>query len=81
MRQNACFQTIHHEDKRSSGPGPKKIQRFHPYSQAGRQQQQDSDRKSGPPTWKHIMRHGQRSNRGKVSLYSQQPAKSQKQYK
>ena len=37
-------------------PSHRKPQRFHPYSQSSRQQQ-DSDRKSGPPAWKQIRRH------------------------
>ena len=56
------------EDKCSSSLAPRKIQRFHPYSQSGRQQQ-DSDQKSGPPAWKQIKRHGQCSYRGKASPY------------
>ena len=70
----------HHEDKRTSSSSNKGPQRFHPYSQASRQQT-DQDRKSGPPAWKQLKRRGQRSNRGKASTYSQRPAKGQKSYK
>ena len=73
----------HHEDKRTSGPSQRKPQRFHPYSQPPRQQQ-EPDRKQGLPAWKQLgsRRRGQRSHRGKAtSSFSQRPAKTQKQYK
>ena len=72
----------HHEDKRTSGPSQRKPQRFHPYSQPPRQQQ-EPDRKQGLPAWKQLSnrRRGQRSHRGKAASFSQQPAKTQKQYK
>ena len=67
------------EDKRTSGPSQRKPQCFHPYSQPPRQR--ESDRKQGLPAWKQLRRHGQRSHWGNTSSFSQQPAKSQKQYK
>ena len=73
----------HHEDKRTPGPSQRKPKRFHPYSQSPRQQH-EPDRKQGLPAWKQLgnRRRGQRSHRGKVtSSFSQQPAKTQKQYK
>ena len=73
----------HFEDKRTSGPSQRKPQRFHPYSQPSRQQQ-EPDRKQGLPAWKQLgsRRRGQRSHRGKAaSSFSQRPAKTQKQYK
>ena len=69
----------HHEDERTSVP-QRKPQRFHPYPQPSRQQQ-DTDRKPGPPAWRQIRRRGQRSHRGKAASYSQRLAKTQKQYK
>ena len=75
---------IHHsEDKRTSGPSQRKPQRFHPYAQPSRQQQ-EPDRKQGLPAWKQLgsRRRGQRSHRGKAAAsFSQRPAKTQKQYK
>ena len=49
----------HHEDKRTSGPSQRKPQRFHPYAQPPRQQQ-EPDRKQGLPAWKQLgsRRHG-----------------------
>ena len=72
----------HHEDKRTSGPSQRKPQRFHPYSQPSRQQQ-EPDRKQGLPAWKQLgnRRCGQRSHQGKAASFSQRPAKTQKQYK
>ena len=72
----------HHDDKGTPSSSSKGPQRFHPYSQSGRQQQADQDRKSGLPAWKQLGRgRGQRSHRGKAASFSQQPAKTQKQYK
>ena len=45
----------HHENKRTPSSS-KGSQRFHPYSQSGRQQQPDQDRKSGLPAWKQLGR-------------------------
>ena len=73
----------HFEDKRTSGPSQRKPQRFHPYSQPLRQQQ-DTDQTQGLPAWKQLgnRRRGQRSHRGKgASSFSQHPVKTQKQYK
>ena len=80
LKAKAEEEIRHHEDKHSSGPVPKKAQRFHPYTQAGRQHQQDNDRKSGPPAWKQLKRRG-KDLTGKSSAYFQQRTKSQKQYK
>ena len=73
----------HFEDKRTAGPSQRKPQRFHPYSQPQRQQQ-DTDRKQGLPAWKQLgnRRRGQRSHRGRgASSFVPRPAKTQKQYK
>ena len=73
----------HFEDKRTAGPSHRKPQRFHPYSQPQRQQQ-DTDRKQGLPAWKQLgnRRRGQRSHRGRgASSFVPRPAKTQKQYK
>ena len=59
----------HHEDRHTSCPSHRKPQRFHPYSQSSRQQQ-DSDRKPGSPAWKQI-RSGQRSNGQDLLLLSE----------
>ena len=41
-------------------PSPsKKAPRYHPYSQASKPQQQDTEQKSAPPAWKQIRRRGQ----------------------
>ena len=63
----------HHENKRTSGPSQRKLQRFHPYSQPPGQQQ-EPDQKQGRPAWKQLgnRRCGQRSHRGKAtSSFSQ----------
>ena len=73
----------HFEDKHTAGPSQRKPQRFHPYSQLQRQQQ-DTDRKQGLPAWKQLgnRRRGQRSHRGRgASSFVPRPAKTQKQYK
>ena len=58
-----------HEDKRTPSSSSKGPQRFHPYSQSGRQQQLDQDRKSGLPAWKQLRRRrGQRSHQAKLLL-------------
>ena len=63
----------HHEVKCTSGPSQRKPQRFHPYSQPPRQQQ-EPDRKQGLPAWKQLgnRRRGQRSHRGKAASFSDQ---------
>ena len=70
----------HFEDKRTPLPS-RKAPCYHPYAQNVKPRQQDTEQKSTLPAWKQLRRRGRRSNRGKVSSFSQRLAKVQKSYK
>ena len=70
----------HFEDKNTTGSS-RKAPRYHPYAQNTKPYHQQSEQMSTLPAWKQLQCRGHRSNRGKASFFSQQPAKTQKQYK